>query len=870
MAGDIKYGIEVDNSGAINPLKQVQDQLGKTQKAFGDLKSSIATLGVGALVASAYQLADSLSDISAASGMALQNVLGFSNAIAAAGGSVDSALNGIGRFNQTLSSAADGSKQSQNAFLELGITFQELRTLSEQDLLRRTVQGLAATGDNAKRTALAVDIFGKSFASVDFNNVNKNLDEFINKSIGSVESIKAAGDASDNFASAFKKIQVEILAALKPISELAASINTAGETFGTFIKVAVQIGTVVATFFLLGRAVALISAGITALGAGWATVSGAASVAVNAFRNFGAITGQLNSIGGVFVGTLKVLRGYIADLGVWAIKSIPGLASLGLALSYVGDYATTAYGKLKSLLGIDQPTFLDPAEVQREAALLAQRQAELQRNAEETRKIKTESEKLAVELNKVLGAYKDTNAEANKKYKLETDAINQSDRAKSLAQERFNAEKGFNQELQKLQDQINEKRQAGTPVDLAVIPQLEAAQAKLRAEYEKQKKAIEGLVDARLKEERAKQLSVFANEQIIDLQNKANELAEKSATMFLPLQAKSYAELEIAARNAAKAKIEAEEIRRGEKLSPEEQTAYYEAARQGIDNVKAAQDQLNGATEKYNLLQFSLRNQYDLQKKIRDVQHEMSTSTLTGMAKKYADIEKAADDAALAQIQAEEIRTGRRLDENERAAYYEASKKGIEELKDAEEAAWNTSRDGLTGLKKALGEYVDDATNAAKNVENVFKKATQGMEDMIVNFAKTGKLEWKGFVSSMLEELLRSQLRQTMASIFSMTGNQIKGGGGGLFGGSIIPGILAGGGPVSDRRPYIVGERGPELFVPNSAGSMVPNSGLGGGGNVTYNISAVDAMSFKQMIARDPGFIHAIATQGGKSTPVRR
>jgi hypothetical protein len=122
----------------------------------------------------------------------------------------------------------------------------------------------------------------------------------------------------------------------------------------------------------------------------------------------------------------------------------------------------------------------------------------------------------------------------------------------------------------------------------------------------------------------------------------------------------------------------------------------------------------------------------------------------------------------------------------------------------------------------------------------------------------------------MLEELLRSQIRQTMAGLFQIGLGQTKGGGGGLLGGSIIPGILAAGGPVSDRRPYLVGERGPELFVPNSAGSMVPNSGLQGGGNVTYNISAVDAMSFKQMIAKDPSFIHAIAMQGGKSTPARR
>ena len=43
------------------------------------------------------------------------------------------------------------------------------------------------------------------------------------------------------------------------------------------------------------------------------------------------------------------------------------------------------------------------------------------------------------------------------------------------------------------------------------------------------------------------------------------------------------------------------------------------------------------------------------------------------------------------------------------------------------------------------------------------------------------------------------------------------------------------GGPVTGARPYIVGERGPELFVPNSSGTIVPNSRMGGGGT-TVNV----------------------------------
>jgi hypothetical protein len=48
-----------------------------------------------------------------------------------------------------------------------------------------------------------------------------------------------------------------------------------------------------------------------------------------------------------------------------------------------------------------------------------------------------------------------------------------------------------------------------------------------------------------------------------------------------------------------------------------------------------------------------------------------------------------------------------------------------------------------------------------------------------------------------------------------------------------IPG-LAVGGPASAGRPYIVGERGPELFVPGSSGNVVPNNAMGGN---TYQIN---------------------------------
>jgi len=59
-----------------------------------------------------------------------------------------------------------------------------------------------------------------------------------------------------------------------------------------------------------------------------------------------------------------------------------------------------------------------------------------------------------------------------------------------------------------------------------------------------------------------------------------------------------------------------------------------------------------------------------------------------------------------------------------------------------------------------------------------------------------------------------------------------------------LPG-RAGGGAIQANRPYIVGELGPEIVVPNSSGTVIPNNmiGVGGGGSsstVNVNVTSSD------------------------------
>jgi TP901 family phage tail tape measure protein len=62
---------------------------------------------------------------------------------------------------------------------------------------------------------------------------------------------------------------------------------------------------------------------------------------------------------------------------------------------------------------------------------------------------------------------------------------------------------------------------------------------------------------------------------------------------------------------------------------------------------------------------------------------------------------------------------------------------------------------------------------------------------------------------------------------------------------------LAHGGPAMAGRPYVVGEQGPELFVPNQSGTVVPNGGFGGNVNVDVTLEVTESVADAELLARD-------------------
>ena len=167
------------------------------------------------------------------------------------------------------------------------------------------------------------------------------------------------------------------------------------------------------------------------------------------------------------------------------------------------------------------------------------------------------------------------------------------------------------------------------------------------------------------------------------------------------------------------------------------------------------------------------------------------------------------------------------------------------------EEGYRRQREGAFGATQAMRKYAEDAGNTAAHVEGAMTNAFKGMEDALVEFVMTGKLNFTALANSIVADITRIIIKQQISNALGYLG-QGGGQGGGVFGGflsSLFGGAsggastgavaspvsgwglvettnlppLAGGGSVERGRSYWVGERGPEIFRAPSSGTIVPN-----------------------------------------------
>jgi hypothetical protein len=203
------------------------------------------------------------------------------------------------------------------------------------------------------------------------------------------------------------------------------------------------------------------------------------------------------------------------------------------------------------------------------------------------------------------------------------------------------------------------------------------------------------------------------------------------------------------------------------------------------------------------------------------------------------------------------------------------------------ERAQNTFQ---AGWDKAYNNFIERSQDSAALGAEAFANMSNSMSSALDRFVETGKLSFSSLVSDMIRNLIRLQLQSQMSGIFGLLG-----GGSGFSltssstdfanGGGVVgwaKGLLgfADGGDPPVGVPSIVGERGAELFVPRTAGTIIPNNQLSsmmGGqpqtvynGTVIQNMSAIDTQSGVQFLAKNKSAIFAANQSAQRSLPQSR
>ena len=191
-----------------------------------------------------------------------------------------------------------------------------------------------------------------------------------------------------------------------------------------------------------------------------------------------------------------------------------------------------------------------------------------------------------------------------------------------------------------------------------------------------------------------------------------------------------------------------------------------------------------------------------------------------------------------------------------------------------------------TATEKAISKFKELNSGAIKNIEGNFKnirmiiaeginsgisKMSQGLARAFVfgeKLSETFKNMAKTLLVNVLSALIEIVARKTVELAIEKLITKEKqkqaalSGGGSLL--SLATSFLgfgkASGGAVAKGQPTLVGERGAEVFVPNSTGQIVQNArGQGGGGvNVNFTINTIDSRGFSDALQENRGTITGI------------
>lgn len=860
---DLSYTVDVNTTPAQRNLAQLQTRIQTVNNSFNGLRSAIAGLAIGAAITNVIRLADSIQDVSDATGIAVQNILGFQQAVQLNGGTAEQAQSSITKLVQTIGEAADGGKNAQSAFKDVGVTLEDLRTLSEQDILSKTIKGIAKVDDAGKRLTLTTELLGKGFRGVNVAGVATQLDSATAASIRHAKAVQQTAEMQNKLDIATQKLQLSLLKAIQPLVEFINKMDDdkIGAMIESIVKLSAAIAALAASIYVIeklakgfaylaatfGTFYALFKVGTTQIAAGIALIGTKMLTIGNIFKNIGqlilipinSLAGLLTRLGTIFqavIGSATMLRIGLIGIGIGLVRLVPYIAAVAFGiyllnealkaltnkgiLDWWDEFAlklekfisdkfprlAAAINKLNDMLGmgpLPSVAAANKAEHENEMARLKNRMDALK-----------QGNKVEGDRRKVI----DQNAQELAKFQL---MLKQQNESTYIGLQ--HARDRIYTESQLINLQSGSNRLSDDEIEI------------IRAQNDASDEKLQKIIAIRQEIEKL-QLEMKTGSKDETLPGRIKMLQQQSQEIE-SMYNKHIELLPEYIRKLQTAKIlEEDRLRTAQNMA-----AAIEAQ---IQRQQTLGDLLIQANDKAREVQFGGEQQKrsPLQQQMAAIQEDARKAALEAGRTFSASFEG----MDLTAEQAQELADGLQLI----AERYKA-------IADEQTRQLEYSRSWEAGWKDAFDKYMDNATNAANRAGEVFGSITRNMESAIDRFVETGKFSFKDFARSIIQDLLKIELKSQAMKIFGAIG-----GSGGII--SAIGSLLgfANGGDPPVNKPSIVGEKGPELFVPKTAGTIIPNHALQGGGGgainapvtnnyITNNISALDARSVAQLFAEN-------------------
>lgn len=812
--------------------KSFDDLTGEVKTLYGHWKTlggalSAGAIGMGALTQQTLEFAGQIKDLAKGFDISVAKVLQFRDAIQTSGGSADGASKMLSTLFSKIEDAQGGNEAAIAQFEQLGISFKELSSLSPEQAINRIFTALSDQSlSTYERVKKVKEMLGKQGIGVAVDEVAEKLNMSVAAYRKSEASIKKLGDVSDNLKTSLDNLKLAFADVISPFA------NDGLVKVETFKAALFAIGSVylISQMFKLYEVLMLVRK----------------ALAANA-----AISTGLAALGG--------------KKGI-ALVAASAAAYLAASKMYGGDETAAAE--------------LGAAPASPEAA--AEREAKLQANRRELAAAEAKVD-LAKKLTGIEHEQARVKLEALSGDKLKADlrlvdlqaaqqiATIENQRAQALAKE------NLSEDQRRLinADFDQQKAKAGQKArdDRSFLYAQEAKAAELQI------KQIQFTKDMYALDREAAQLKFKS----IGMDKLGNELAAAELQYHTEI-ARITGQESIALEKANQSEQERVAITVQAKIDRQNAENRYLDTRKliqrtyddevaSIQRLRQAQDQEYGFDVKMQVL---AQNRYMMRESEARIAEEQIQSE-----RKIADYRRQQNEA--------QIRMGS-------GDLFDQEKRRIDDLIAAEEMLSMARRKAIQdeearrksfseGFNSAARQFAQDAENYGRLGSDMFASAIGNMNSAIDNFVRTGKFNFKDFAKSIIQDIMAMILKfQAMQIVmYGLRAMGFAGFGGGATIGAPAsmlgsPSFAAAGGDIDG--PTIVGENGPELFIPQRRGTVIPNmqaSTYGQGqaqtvinGPYIESMQAIDTQSAIQFLSKNKMAIWSANQSAQRSVPASR